>query len=76
MAKQPDNAKEAGRSVRYEVETSLGRGIVVYEVGEVFIYIPAELSAAGFELKITGRVRITDQVLSDDFFLFFGCGGD
>ena len=37
-------------------------GILVYEVDEVYIYIPAELSAAGFELKIGGSVRITDKV--------------
>lgn len=49
--------------VRYDVETSAGgRGIVVYEVNEVYIYIPAELSAAGFELKIAGCVRIIDKV--------------
>ena len=52
-----------GGSVRYEVETSMGgRGIVVHEVNEVYIYIPAELSAAGFEIKIGGAVRITDKV--------------
>ncbi len=62
MADLSGDATDAGRTVHYEVETSLGRGIVVYDVGEVFIYIPAELSAAGFELKIAGRVRITDQV--------------
>ena len=62
MADHPDDAKDVGHTVHYEVETSIGRGIAVYEVGEVFIYIPAELSAAGFELKITGRVRIADQV--------------
>ncbi len=49
--------------VHYDVETSAGgRGIVVYEVNEVYVYIPAELSAAGFELKIAGCVRITDKV--------------
>ena len=36
--------------------------IVVYEVNEVYVYIPAELSAAGFELKIAGSVNITDKV--------------
>ena len=47
----------------YEVETSSGnKGVVVYEVHEVYVYIPAELSAAGFELKISGTVRITDKV--------------
>ena len=52
-----------GGSVYYEVETSTGnKGIVVHEVGEVYIYIPAELSAAGFELKIAGSVRVIDKV--------------
>ena len=36
--------------------------IVVYAVDEVYIYIPPELSAAGFELKISGSVQITDKV--------------
>ena len=51
-----------GGVVHYEVDTSIwGRGIVVYEVNEVYVYIPAELSAAGFELKIAGCVRIADK---------------
>lgn len=36
--------------------------IVVHAVDEVYIYIPAELSAAGFEIKIAGSVRIVDKV--------------
>ncbi len=53
----------SGGQVHYEIETSGGQpGVVVYEVHEVYIYIPAELSAAGFELKICGVVRITDKV--------------
>ena len=53
-------------------ETSLGdalggsedasEGKVVHEVGEVFVYIPPELSAAGVELKIVGAVRVADKV--------------
>ncbi len=55
--------EKASGAVHYDVETSGGgRGIVVYEVKEVYIYIPAELSAAGFELKIAGCVSITDKV--------------
>ncbi len=58
-----------GGQVHYEIETSGGKpGVVVYEVYEVYVYIPAELSAAGFELKIGGVVRITDKVQHD------GCG--
>jgi len=38
------------------------RGVVVHEVEEVFIYIPAEISAAGVELKIGGIVRIEKKV--------------
>lgn len=54
----------------YEVETSNGdRGVVVYEVGEVYVYIPAEQSAAGFELKISGTVRITDKVCIFNIFV-------
>lgn len=55
--------KPAGGQVHYEIETSSGgRGVVVYEVHEVYVYIPPELSAAGFELKIGGVIRITDRV--------------
>ena len=62
MIKSP-SAEGPGRQVHYEVETSSGRtGVVVYEVHEVYVHIPAELSAAGFELKIGGIVRITDRV--------------
>ena len=39
-----------------------GEEVTVYVVSEVYIYIPAELSAAGFELKIAGSVKITDHV--------------
>ena len=46
-----------------EQETNVGRrGIVVHEVEEVYIYIPAEISAAGFELQIGGVVRVEDRV--------------
>lgn len=38
------------------------RGVIVYVVNEVYLYIPAEVSAAGFELKIAGSIRITDKV--------------
>lgn len=55
--------KETKNKVYYEVETSTGRKvIVVYRVHEVYVHIPPELSAAGFELKIAGTVTITDQV--------------
>lgn len=36
--------------------------IVVYMVNEVYICIPVEHSAAGFELKIAGSVKIADKV--------------
>lgn len=36
---------------------------VIHEVKNVFVYIPAELSATGFELKINGIVRIVKKVL-------------
>lgn len=48
-----------------ELRTELpgsARGIIVYVVNEVYLYIPAEVSAAGFELKIAGSIRITDKV--------------
>lgn len=36
----------------------------VHEVGEVYVYIPPELSAAGVELKIMGSVRVVNKVSS------------
>ena len=55
--------RETKNRVYYEVETSTGRkAIVVYRVHEVYVHIPPELSAAGFELKICGTVIIIDQV--------------
>ena len=39
-----------------------GDGVLVYEVKQVYIYIPSELSATGFELKIAGLVRIVRKV--------------
>ena len=36
---------------------------VIHEVKNVFVYIPVELSATGFELKINGIVRIVKKVL-------------
>ena len=63
--------KETKNKVYYEVETFTGRkAIVVYRVHEVYVHIPPELSAAGFELKIAGTVVITDQVLH-----LLSCGG-
>lgn len=38
-----------------------GDGVLVYEVKQVYIYIPSELSATGFELKIAGLVRIVKK---------------
>ena len=55
--------KETKNSVYCEVETSMVRkAIMVYRVHEVYVHIPPELCAAGFELKIVGTVVITDQV--------------
>ena len=55
--------RETKNKAYYEAETSTGRkAIVVYRVHEVYVHIPPELSAAGFELKICGTVVITDQV--------------
>ena len=51
MSKEREQDSDGGR-----------RGIVVHEVEEVYIYIPAEISAAGFELKIAGVVRVEDKV--------------
>lgn len=39
-------------------------GTVVHEVKSVYVYIPAELSATGFELKINGTVRIVRKVIN------------
>lgn len=41
---------------------SVRKKITVHVVNEVYIYIPAELSAAGFEIKIAGSLNITDEV--------------
>lgn len=61
--------KETKNRVYYEVETSTGsKTIVVYRVHEVYVHIPPELSAAGFELKIGGTVIITDQVCTRILF--------
>ena len=55
--------RETKNRVFYAVETSTGRkAIVVYRVHEVYVHIPPELSAAGFELKICGTIIIIDQV--------------
>lgn len=64
MSKATKDA-DPSKSVRYkQVRASQGgdKKIVVYSVNEVYIYIPAELSAAGFELKIAGSVQVTDKV--------------
>ena len=37
-------------------------GRMVFEVKQVYIHIPAELSATKFELKISGVVRIIKKV--------------
>ena len=36
--------------------------MAVYEVNEVYLHIPAELSAATVELQIKGAVRLIDEV--------------
>ena len=55
--------EKGGKVVFRAVETSGGRpAMALFEAGEVYVYIPAELSAAGFELKIAGTVMITDRV--------------
>lgn len=55
-------AEEKG-SVYREVETSGGRrATAIFEVEDVYLHIPTELSAAGFELKIAGTVMVTDRV--------------
>lgn len=44
-------------------------GKLVCEVKQVFIHIPAEQSAAGFELKIAGLVRIVTKVYEGNILL-------
>jgi len=51
-------AKEEGKNAQEQ----FGGGSLVYEVKEVYIYIPAELSAARVELKISGSVVIVNKV--------------
>ena len=36
--------------------------MAAYEVNEVYLHIPAELSAANVELKIRGAIRLVDKV--------------
>ena len=43
-------------------ERQKGAASTVHEVGEVYVYIPPELSAAGVELKILGSVRVINKV--------------
>ena len=54
------------RSVRYQSSGTIAKKkvmeVIAFQVNEVYIYIPAELSAAGFELKIAGSVRISEKV--------------
>lgn len=45
-----------------QVEATNSQGERIYEVKQVYICIPAELSATGFELKIGGLVRIVRKV--------------
>ena len=65
MSGEPSSEKGA-RYKQAPASSSRGAGdkkiIVVFALGEVYIYIPAELSAAGFELKIAGSVQLTDKV--------------
>ena len=46
-------------------ERQKGAASTVHEVGEVSVYIPPELSAAGVELKILGSVRVINKVRYD-----------
>ena len=44
------------------LEGVVTEGRLIYEVKQVYIHIPAEQSAARFELKIAGVVRIITKV--------------
>lgn len=55
------------RSVRYQSAATVAKKrvpteVIAHQVNEVYICIPAELSAAGFELKIAGSVRVSEKV--------------
>lgn len=45
-----------------QVEATSSQGERIHEVKQVYIYIPAELSATGFELKIAGSICIIHKV--------------
>lgn len=51
-------------AVRYsKVEVpAASADMAAYEVNEVYLHIPAELSAATVELQIKGAVRLVDEV--------------
>ena len=56
-----NGAKSTPNAGRKGVAGTKEGGVLVHEVNEVYIYIPTELSAAGFELKIAGSVKIKDS---------------
>ena len=64
MSHYKEKAKATGSSRPKDPVTLPGAGdrnrsgTAVHEVGEVYVYIPPEISAAGVELKIPGSVRI------------------
>lgn len=58
-SREQDSSFATGGGERPNVATS-----TVHEVGEVYVYIPPELSAAGVELKIVGSVRVVNKVYS------------
>ena len=53
--------EESRRDVSSNMASPLKERIV-YEVRQVFLYIPSELSATGFELKIAGVVKVVKKV--------------
>ena len=57
----PKGSKSKAKKATTPADGGSGE-VLVHSVNEVYIYIPAELSAAGYELKIKGSVKIVDKV--------------
>ena len=57
-----ESARESSFNDSSSSERLGGSESTLHEVGEVYVYIPPELSAAGVELKIVGAVRVINKV--------------
>lgn len=65
-----ESARESSLNDSSSSERPGGSESTLHEVGEVYVYIPPELSAAGVELKIVGAVRVINKVSFVLLYLF------